>query len=40
MRAFTSMNRNLEDINIFHTDRGSEFKNKLLDETFDAFGIQ
>lgn len=40
MRAFASMNRSLEDINFFHTDRGSEFKNKLLDQTLDIFGIQ
>ena len=40
MRAFASMSRSLDDINIFHTDRGSEFKNKLLDQTLDTFGIQ
>jgi len=30
MRAFASMNRSLENINIFHPDRGSEFKNKTI----------
>jgi transposase InsO family protein len=40
MRAFASMNRSLEQIKVFHTDRGSEFKNKLLDQTLDAFKIR
>jgi putative transposase len=25
---------------MFHTDRGNEFKNKLIDEALEAFGIQ
>lgn len=27
------------DIHIFHTDRGNEFKNQLIEETQDAFDI-
>ncbi len=37
--AFMAVNGNLENINIFHTDRGNEFKNKLIDETLTAFDI-
>ena len=29
----------LEKINIFHTDRGNEFKNQLIEETLEAFDI-
>lgn len=38
-RAFASINRNLSDIQIFHTDRGNEFKNNVIDGLIDAFGI-
>lgn len=38
--AFASVNRNLMDIPIFHTDRGSEFKNKIIDGVMDTFGIR
>lgn len=38
-KAFATIRENLGNIQIFHTDRGSEFKNKLLDETLAAFGI-
>jgi len=37
--AFYSVNGNLNDIEIFHTDRGSEFKNKDIDEIIKTFGI-
>ena len=40
MRAFASMNRGHEQIKAFHTDRGSEFKNKLFDQSFEALKIQ
>ncbi len=30
---------NLSKVNIFHTDRGNEFKNKLIDDLIDAFKI-
>lgn len=39
-KAFTKVKTNLSQIKIFHTDRGNEFKNKLIDETLDTFGIQ
>lgn len=38
-RAFASINRNLSDIQIFHTDRGNEFKNNVIDGLIAAFGI-
>ena len=38
-KAFARVNTNLINIQIFHTDRGNEFKNKLLDETLEAFNI-
>lgn len=39
-KAFTSVKYNLNRLELFHTDRGSEFKNKLIDEALDAFGIE
>jgi len=39
-QAFQSVNGNLKDIQIFHTDRGNEFKNQTIDETLKAFEIQ
>lgn len=39
-RAFLSCRYPLSDIEIFHTDRGNEFKNKLIDEVVGAFGIE
>lgn len=39
-KALSSINRRLDLIQMFHTDRGSEFKNKLIDEALDMFGIQ
>lgn len=39
-KAFARVNTNLENINIFHTDRGNEFKNQLLDETLETFDIK
>lgn len=30
---------NLEDIHIFHTDRGNEFKNYLIEQTLNSFNI-
>lgn len=38
-QAFQTISGNLRDINIFHTDRGNEFKNKLIEETPKAFEI-
>ena len=34
------MKANLFDINIFHTDRGSEFDNMEIDKLLDTFGIR
>ncbi|SEW16313.1 Transposase InsO and inactivated derivatives [[Clostridium] fimetarium] len=39
-QAFMSVKENLGDINIFHTDRGNEFKNQMIDETLEVFDIQ
>ncbi len=30
---------NINKIQIFHTDRGNEFKNQIIDDTLSAFGI-
>jgi transposase InsO family protein len=38
--AFLSCNYPLTEIKIFHTDRGNEFKNKLIDEVITSFGIK
>ena len=38
-KAFYGVQTDLRKISIFHTDRGSEFKNQLIDEIIDAFGI-
>ena len=39
-KAFARINTNLSSIRIFHTDRGNEFKNKLLDDILEAFDIK
>lgn len=39
-KAFSKVDVNLENIQIFHTDRGNEFKNRILDETLDTFHIK
>ncbi|MBY0224152.1 IS3 family transposase, partial [Sporosarcina aquimarina] len=39
-KALSSVNRDLNSIQMFHTDRGSEYKNKLIDEALETFGIQ
>lgn len=38
--AFLTVKGRLDAINIFHTDRGNEFKNVIIDETLEAFKIQ
>lgn len=38
--AFINSNVNLSKVQVFHTDRGSEFKNKLIDEVLTAFNIK
>lgn len=37
-RASRSVRTNLHRLKLFHTDRGSEFKNKSIDEALDTFG--
>ncbi|MDQ0497356.1 transposase InsO family protein [Paenibacillus brasilensis] len=39
-RALASIKGNLNDIQLFHTDRGNEFKNKLIDDALEAFQIE
>lgn len=39
-RAFARVKANLYHIQLFHTDRGSEFKNHLIDEVIETFGIK
>ena len=38
-KAFSTIETNLSRINIFHTDRGNEFKNKLIDDLLLTFNI-
>ena len=38
-KAFGTIKTNLNNINIFHTDRGNEFKNKIIDEVLTTFNI-
>ncbi|WP_087941734.1 IS3 family transposase [Bacillus kwashiorkori] len=38
-RAFSTVKYNLNRLELFHTDRGSEFKNKLIDQALETFGI-
>lgn len=38
--AFMNTNINLSKVKIFHTDRGNEFKNKLIDEVLKGFNIE
>ena len=38
-RAFSTVKGSLFDIQMFHTDRGSEFDNALIDELLDSFQI-
>lgn len=39
-RAFASVKYNLHRLELFHTDRGSEFKNRLIDQALETFGIE
>ena len=40
IQAFSKVKINLKQIQIFHTDRGNEFKNKQIDETLKVFEIE
>ena len=39
-QAFQSVEGNLEEIRLFHTDRGNEFKNQLIEEILETFHIE
>lgn len=39
-QAFASVKGSLQHIQMFHTDRGSEFKNQLIDEVITTFNIK
>lgn len=39
-QAFQSVEGNLEEIRLFHTDRGNEFKNHMIEEMLEAFHIE
>ena len=39
-KAFYRANCDLRDIDIFHSDRGSEFKNEIIDSIISAFGMK
>ena len=39
-RAFASVPYNLNRLELFHTDRGSEFNNQLIDDALQTFGIE
>lgn len=39
-RAFASVPYNLNQLELFHTDRGSAFKNQLIDDALEAFDIE
>lgn len=39
-QAFQSVEGNLEDIRLFHTDRGNEFKNHVIEELLETFDIE
>jgi transposase InsO family protein len=39
-RAFSSIKKDLRKIEYFHTDRGSEFKNKIIDKALETFEIK
>lgn len=39
-KAFSRIKTNLNNINIFHTDRGNEFKNKIIDDVLKTFNIE
>ncbi|OMI09390.1 hypothetical protein BW143_01915 [Bacillus swezeyi] len=38
-KAFSSIDGNLKEIELFHTDRGNEFKNQAIEELLEAFRI-
>ena len=39
-KAFYRADVDLRDVEMFHTDRGTEFKNEIIDDILSAFGIK
>jgi transposase InsO family protein len=39
-QAISTIKADLREIQMFHTDRGNEFKNKLIDDALETFGIK
>lgn len=39
-QAFMTVEGNLSDIHIFHTDRGNEFKNRTIEELLETFDME
>lgn len=39
-KAFTTVNAGLDKFQVFHTDRGNEFKNKIIDNLLKVFDIK
>lgn len=39
-KAFSTVKYRLDEISIFHTDRGNEFKNNIIDELIKTFNIK
>lgn len=39
-KAFASIKTNLKNISLFHTDRGNEFKNRLIEDVLKTFAIK
>src|SRR5690625_1395002 len=39
-QAFSSVPYNLYELEMFHTDRGKEFDNSLIDQALETFGIE
>lgn len=39
-QAFSTFHGDLKDIRLFHTDRGNEFKNKIIDDVLATFSIE
>ena len=39
-KAISTIKYNLNKINIFHTDKGNEFKNKVIEEALETFNIK
>lgn len=39
-KAFSRIQGKLDKIHIFHSDRGNEFKNRIIDDVLKAFGIK